>query len=82
MQTLADKTKNLIETECPGCFSLHAGYGLKEGGYVRFPNGVQEMEKRNKNGRCTQARYRYADGSRLTYKYSVARETYTLIAEA
>ena len=78
--TIAQNLKQTIETKCPGTFSLYAGYGMNGGGYVRFPGGVQELEKRNEQGRCTHARYRYADGSTLTYKYSVARESYTLTA--
>jgi hypothetical protein len=51
--------------------SLYSGYGVNaDGSTVRFPVGVNELEKRNDNGRTTQARYVYADGSRLTFKWS------------
>lgn len=76
--TLADATKTIITTRCPGTFSLYGGYGMQNGEYVYFPLGVQEMEKRNKRGRVVKARYRYADGSELTYIYSTAHECYTL----
>jgi hypothetical protein len=78
MMTIAQDIKTAIETNCPGCFSLYAGYGMRGGEYVRFPNGAQETEKRNDNGRVTLARYRYSDNSTLEYRYSAQTEQYTL----
>lgn len=68
MTTLAEKTKQLILSTCPATFSLYAGYGMIGGQYVRFPTGIQEVEKRNDKGQVSMSRYRYADGSTLTYK--------------
>ena len=76
--TLAEATKTIITTRCPGTFSLYGGYGMQNGQYIYFPCGLQAMEKRNKKGRVVKARYRYADGSELTYIYSTAQECYTL----
>lgn len=76
--TIAQQVKHTIETECASTFSLHAGYGMRGGEYIHFPSGSQEAEKRNAEGRCTLARYRYADNSTLEYRYSEARGTYTL----
>lgn len=65
---IAQQVKEIIETKCPGTFSLYAGYGMAGGQYVRWPTGCQEAEKRNKLGQCVMAHYRYADNSTLTYK--------------
>mgnify|MGYP001557512689 CR=1 FL=1 len=47
------------------------GYAQMYNGKIeRFPTGHQEAEKRNGNGRCTMARYHYADGSRLIFRWS------------
>lgn len=80
MSTIAEQVRQTIFTSCPSTFSLYAGYGMTGGEYVRFPGGVQEMEKRNKNGRCTRARYLYSDGSRLEFRYNTGTEQYTLEA--
>lgn len=66
--SIAQQVKEMIETKCPGTFSLYAGYGMACGQYVRWPTGTREMEKRNEHGQCSMARYRYADNSTLTYK--------------
>ena len=66
--TIAQQVKETIETQCPGTFSLYAGYGMSNGKYVRWPTGVQEMEKRNEKGQCSASRYRFSDNSTLTYK--------------
>ena len=79
--TLAKQTKNTIEQECPACFSLYAGYGMKAGQYVRFPQGVQLHEKRNGKGRVIKAVYVYADNTKLCYSYSERSETYKLITQ-
>ena len=81
MTTLAQQVKQIIETECPGTFSLYAGYGMKAGQYVRYPTGAQLSERRNDKGRCTYALYTYADGSRLAYKYSSRTERYSLTVQ-
>ena len=78
--SIASSIKAIIEQECPSCFSLYAGYGMHGGSYVHFPTGVQEMETRNKKGQCSSARYRYADGSTLTYK-RLQDNQYTLTAK-
>lgn len=75
---IAQKTKDLILTQCPNTFSLYAGYGINAGKYVRFPQGAQLSEKRNDKGRLVRAIYSYADGSRLEYRYSASRENYSL----
>lgn len=71
--TLAERVKNIIDEQCPSTFSLYAGYGMNNGEYVRFPQGVLLNEKRNDNGRCTRAVYRYADGSELRFSWSEIR---------
>ena len=54
--------------------TFYGGYAqMRDGTIRRFPTGVCELDKRNNNGRCTHARYIYADGSRLTFKWSDAR---------
>ena len=58
--------------------TLYGGYCMKlndKGGWdtVRFPTGHQEIERRNPQGRCTMARYHYADGSRLVFRWNEAR---------
>ena len=80
--TLASKVKNTIETLCPVCFSLYAGYGLHAGNALKFPQGIQLSEKRNKEGRCIKAVYQYADDSKLTYTYSDTTHKFTLKIEA
>lgn len=80
MTTIAQTIKHDIETKCPGCFSLYAGYGMNGGQCVRWPTGAQLKERRNDSGRCTFAEYAYADGSRLAYRYHTGRQTYTLTA--
>lgn len=71
--TLAQQVKNIIDANCPGTYSLYAGYGMQEGEYVRFPQGVMQNEKRNDKGRCTRATYAYADGSTLVFTWSDER---------
>lgn len=78
--TIAQQVKETIETQCPGTFSLYAGYGMANGKHVRWPTGVQEMEKRNDKGQCTAARYRFSDNSTLTYKRRPDNQ-YLLVAE-
>lgn len=81
MDTIANQVKDTILNKCPGTFSLYAGYGMAGGNYVRFPHGVQIQDKRNLQGRCTKAVYKYADDSKLIYSYSTKTENYTLKAE-
>lgn len=81
MDTIANQVKGTILNKCPGTFSLYAGYGMTGGNYVRFPHGVQIQDKRNQQGRCTNAVYKYADDSKLTYNYSTKTGNYTLKAE-
>ena len=78
--TIAQQVKEIIESQCPGTFSLYAGYGMAAGEHVRWPTGVQEKETRNDKGQCSMARYRYADGSTLTYKRK-PDNCYVLIAK-
>ena len=78
--TIAQQVKEIIESQCPGTFSLYAGYGMAEGKYVRWPTGVQEKETRNDKGQCSMARYRYADNSTLTYRRK-PDNNYVLIAK-
>lgn len=78
MASMANQVKSIILNKCPGTFSLYAGYGMAGGEYVRFPQGVQIQEKRNSQGRCIKAVYKYADDSKLTYSYSTKTEAYTL----
>lgn len=78
--SIARQVKETIETKCPGTFSLYAGYGLHGGKSVPFPQGVQQLDKRNEAGRCIQSRYQYADGSTLTYKFLVGSGGYVLSA--
>ena len=48
-------------------FTLYGGYCLQNGKTVSFHTGVQELETRNDKGQVSKARYKYADGSTLTY---------------
>ena len=53
--------------------TFYGGYAqMPNGRRVQFPQGVQAAEARNAEGRCTFARYIYADGSRLTFRWSRA----------
>lgn len=63
--SIAQNIKSILS----GCntFTIYGGYALQNGQTVRFPTGVQELEKRNDKGQVSHARYLYADGSRLTY---------------
>jgi hypothetical protein len=79
--TIANQIKTTIETQCPGTFSLYAGYGLDRGQPVRYPTGVQLVDVRNPYGRCIKAQYQYADDSVLTYQWSESKG-YTLTAKA
>jgi hypothetical protein len=61
-----------VAEACKGkaAFTLYGGYASGyDGKITRFAQGHQEAERRNDKGRCTYARYHYADGSRLEYKY-------------
>lgn len=78
--TIAQTIKQTIKTQCPGTFSLYAGYGISGGEYVRWPTGAQLTERRNEKGRCIFAEYQYADGSKLAYRYSTRSERYSLTA--
>ena len=78
--TIAQQVKEIIESQCPGTFSLYAGYGMASGEYVRWPTGVQEKETRNDKGQCSMTRYRYADNSTLTYRRKPDND-YVLIAK-
>lgn len=78
---IADTIRETILEKCPGTFSLYAGYGMIGGNYVRFPQGSQVSEKRNRNGRVISAEYIYADGSTLAYRYSEATGSYSLTAK-
>jgi hypothetical protein len=69
MTTIAEH----IASVAPTCsaVTLYGGYGMRGAGeYVRWPIGHQEAERRNDKGRCTYARYHYADGSVLEFRYS------------
>lgn len=47
-------------------FSPSLGVAIANSGRrVHFPQGSQEIERRNKEGRVTMFRYRYADNSTL-----------------
>ena len=80
MQNLATKLRDLIMTQCSDCFSLYAGYGMKDGEYIRFTKGAQLQDKRDTNGRTIKAVYLYADSSKLTYKYNTKESCFTLTA--
>lgn len=75
---IAQRVKEKIQKACPDTFSLYAGYGLVGGRYVRFPQGVQLSESRNKSGRVVSALYQYADDSKLKYTYNTRSGSYTL----
>lgn len=78
--SIAEQVKQVILSRCPVTFSLYAGYGMQNGAYVRWPTGAQIAEKRNDNGRCVMARYIYADGSVLEFKWREA-SGYSLTAK-
>ena len=80
MQNLATKMRDLIMTQCSDCFSLYAGYGMKDGEYIRFSKGVPLQDKWDTNGRCLKAVYMYADSSKLTYIYNTKESCFTLTA--
>lgn len=77
--SIASKVIDKIMEKPLDAFSLDAGYGVIQttGERVFYPTGALEKEKRNDKGRCTYARYRYADNSCLEYRYHEARG-YTL----
>ena len=79
--SIAQKVKQIIETKCPGTFSLYAGCGMSRGHYVQWPTGRQEIEKRNERGQCSMARYRYADNSTLTYKRKPDNEYQLIVGD-
>lgn len=81
MTSIANQVKETILNKCPSTFSLYAGYGMTGGDYVRFPHGAQIKDKRNAQGRCIKAVYKYADDSKLTYSYSMKTGNYTLKVE-
>lgn len=70
--TIARKVA-LLAGQCHDAYSLYAGYGMVNGQYIRFPQGVQLSERRNAKGRVTHAVYQYADNSKLTFTYSENR---------
>lgn len=66
-----------------GAFSLAMGYatrGASQAGAYRFEPCRVLSEKRNQRGRVTLLRGQYSDGSAIEYRYSDARETYTVRA--
>jgi len=68
--TIAKRVKDLLGTDC-AAFTLYGGYAQKYGGgVIRFPVGVTEQEKRNKDGRVIYSTTVYADGSKLVYRWS------------
>lgn len=75
---IAEKIKEALRG-CD-CFTLYGGYGMSGGNYVRFPVGHCELEKRNQQGRVIKARYRYEDGSVLSYAYSIGADSIDLVA--
>lgn len=79
ISSIAQRIKNIIEVDCSECFSLHAGYGMKNGDYIRWPSGKLLRARRDLNGRCIYAEYIYSDDSRLLYKYNSVHKTYSLI---
>jgi hypothetical protein len=67
-----------IIAACDGAdaYTLHGGYATSHGPTVCFfPTGHCEQERKNDKGRTTYARYHYADGSRLEYRYSNEQAT-------
>jgi hypothetical protein len=72
--TIAKQIADKLNGQAWAAFTLYGGYASGyDGTTYRFPTGVQELEKRNDKGRVIHARYRYADNSVLTYRYSEAR---------
>lgn len=68
--------------KCSRAFSLYAGYGYdSEGNIHRTPQGVEELIVRNKEGRVTTARFSYADGSVVEYRYRNECPTYTVVSK-
>ena len=75
--TLAQKVKDIaIEASAVTFYGAYAM--MPDGRNVQLPQGVQEHEKRNTDGRCTMARYLYADGSRLTFRWSPEKTSFTV----
>lgn len=75
---IASKIKTLLDANYFTCFSLYAGYAMIGNRQVRFPLGVPQFQKSNKNGRVTKAKYLYADGSMIQYTYGEISERYTI----
>lgn len=74
--TIAERIADLVRGA--SAVTLYGGYCTRlndKGGFdtVRFPTGHQEAERRNPQGRCTMARYHYADGSRLVFRWNETR---------
>lgn len=60
----------LEQIEGASAVTLYGAYAIVNGRAVHLPQGVQEMESRNRDGRVTAARYLYADDSRLHFTWS------------
>ena len=75
---IAEKVRTVITTQCPYVFSLSAGLGLCNNQPVHFPIGALIREKRNNDGLCLLAEYKYADDSMLTYTHDTETERYAL----
>lgn len=43
MPTIAQTIKNDIETKCPGCFSLYAGYAYVDGSRLAYRYNTQRQ---------------------------------------
>lgn len=68
MNTLAHQVADHVEKASAASFS--GACAIVNDRWVTLPQGVQELETRNTNGRIVRARYRYADNSSLTFTWS------------
>lgn len=70
--TIAEKIVSLANDHDAIAVSLYSCViNLRSGATITIPRGVQELEKRNNEGRVTMARYHYADGSRVHFSWSL-----------
>jgi hypothetical protein len=63
-------SKIVVDTYGASAVTYYGGYAVfLDKPRVLFPTGVLLREKRNSEGRCTSAKYEYADGSKLLFTW-------------
>lgn len=69
MTTTAQKIE-AIARKSAACTFEYGYAAMRDSRYQSFEAGKCLEKRRNKAGRCTFAKYRYADGSTLTFRWS------------